>query len=144
MFSSRAAAILPCPAMTLKSRSMMTGLTKPNSRIEARSFAICSFECVRALFTYGISRSTGTSFISVVVFIAANSFLVHGSNQLSFPRPEQALHQIVLRVCSRVFGGAVLLDDLVYFVPEPVCLVHVVDADIDEGRRDRLAGRGML
>ena len=38
-------------AFILKSRSMMIGLTKPNSRREERSFVICSGECVRALFT---------------------------------------------------------------------------------------------
>lgn len=58
---------------------------------------------------------------------------------LSFPRRQKALHQIVLRVCSAVLGGAVLLDDLVYLIPQAVCLVHVVDADVNEGRRDRLA-----
>ena len=48
--SSFAASILPCPARTLYSLSMMTGLTNPNSRREERSFKICSLLCVRALF----------------------------------------------------------------------------------------------
>ena len=51
MPSSFAAAILPCPARTLYSRSISTGLTKPNSLSDERNFVICSGECVRALFT---------------------------------------------------------------------------------------------
>ena len=51
MPSSFAARILPWPAITLKARSMMTGLIKPNSRRDERSFVICSGEWVRALFT---------------------------------------------------------------------------------------------
>ena len=45
----------------------MTGLMKPNSRRDERSFASCSGECVRALFTYGTNFESGTSCISVVV-----------------------------------------------------------------------------
>ena len=50
MPSARAAAILPCPAITPKLRSMMTGLMNPNSRRDARSLLICSGLFVRALF----------------------------------------------------------------------------------------------
>src|SRR5699024_12403204 len=67
MPSSFAARILPWPAITLKSRSMMTGLIKPNSRSEERSFIICSGEWVRALFTYGTNFVMETSSICVVV-----------------------------------------------------------------------------
>ena len=49
MFSAFAASILPCPARTLYSLSMMTGFTNPNSRREERSFRICSLLCVLAL-----------------------------------------------------------------------------------------------
>lgn len=67
-----------------------------------------------------------------------------GAFLFPFPCCEQALHQIVLWACSAVFGGAVFLHDLIYLIPQAVCLVHVVDADIDKGGRDRLARCGML
>ena len=49
MPSSFAAMMRPCPARTLYSLSIMTGLTNPNSRREERSFRICSLLCVLAL-----------------------------------------------------------------------------------------------
>src|SRR5699024_8416049 len=58
--------------------------------------------------------------------------------------PEQTLHQIVLGRNLPVIGAAVFLYDLEYLVPEPHCLVHVVDADVDKRRWDWLLGSGVL
>ena len=80
MPSAFAAASLPCPARTLKSLSTMIGLTKANSRRLDRSYVICSGECVRALFTYGISLLMSTSCISVVVVIFCLSFRFFSSS----------------------------------------------------------------
>jgi hypothetical protein len=55
----RAASKRPWPAMTTSSAPISTGLTKPNSAIEAAIYATCSSECVRALPANGMSRSTG-------------------------------------------------------------------------------------
>lgn len=60
----------------------------------------------------------------------------------SFPCTEQALHQIVLGRNLPVICAAVFLHDLENLIPEPHRLVHVVDADIDERRWDRLLGVG--
>src|SRR5699024_8290060 len=63
---------------------------------------------------------------------------------LSFPRPQQTLHQIILRRNVPVIGAAIFLYDLEDLVPQPHRLVHVVDANVDKRRRDRLLGSGVL
>src|SRR5699024_1548594 len=67
------------------------------------------------------------------------------SNMASpLPCPEQPLHQIILGRYLPVIGAAVFLHDLEDLVPEPHRLVHVVDADINKRRRNRLLRGGML
>src|SRR5699024_988592 len=63
---------------------------------------------------------------------------------LPLPCPEQSLHQIILGRTLPVIGAAVFFHDLEDFVPEPHRLVHIVDADIDERRRDWLLGGRVL
>ena len=46
----------------------------------------------------------------------------------------QTFHNIVLRILDAVFTGAILLDNLEYLRPQPVCLCHV-------GVRNRHIGR---
>jgi hypothetical protein len=54
------------------------------------------------------------------------------------------LHHVVLRIRAAVLCGAVFFHDLEDLVPQAVCLIHVVDSDVDERRRDRLPGCRML
>ena len=55
-----AASRRPWPAMTLPASSTRTGLSHPNSTIEAAIFATWSSSCVRALRACGINRAGGT------------------------------------------------------------------------------------
>ena len=46
---------------------------------------------------------------------------------------QESFHHVVLWIEPAVFGRAVFLDDLKDFIPQAACLIHVVDANVDEG-----------
>ena len=63
----------------------------------------------------------------------------------ALPGSEQPLHQIILRGrCAVVICRTVLLHNLKDLVPQPVSLIHILDADVNERRRDRTARGRML
>lgn len=64
----------------------------------------------------------------------------------SFPPSsgQQALHNVVLRICASVVSGTVFFHDLEDLIPEPVCLRHVVLAHSHIRRLDRITRRWMF